>query len=185
MKKIWETKEWKKASEGKKGDKCEQCGSIKNLSIHHEISFRNLVFLKWRELAIKQMCKEMGARFFPSSLNQKGGFSCSKGHIKANIFRAYVKEHPEFKIKADELAKIEYLSLSNTKTLCKKCHFATENGLILCDYCKKRYYNPIKFMSCSDCKEKAEREYERFGEELEKAEEKMFAELDSMNKENS
>jgi hypothetical protein len=177
-KKIWETKEWRDAKkewekgiEGNKNIKCEQCGSKDRLTPHHTIPFRHLYFIKIRELAITQMSKEMNFTFYPSAINKTGGFSTSNGYIKVGVLKKYIAENPEIKEKAEKLAKEEYLSFNDIRILCQKCHFAEEKGMVLCEYCNKKYYNPIYFMSCSDCKEKAQEEYKKFEEDMDRIEE--------------
>ena len=165
--KIWETKEWRKASQGKLGDKCKQCSSTENLSIHHEISFSQLIFLNTRKLIIPKICSEIGAMFNPSVLVKRGGLKTSKGYIKINILASYLKDHPELKTEANNLAKKEYLTLSNTITICKRCHFAKHKGLVLCEYCKKNYYNPKRFLSCANCRKKVDGEIMKGIEEIE------------------
>ena len=113
------------------------------------------------------MSEEMDFKFYPSAINKSGGFSTSKGHIESKMLSSYIKDHPELEIEANNLAKKEYLTLSNTITICRRCHFAEHNGLILCEYCKKNYHNPKRFLSCANCKEKAEREIIKEVEEIE------------------
>ena len=128
------------------------------------------------------MGKEQNFSFYPSAISKTGGFSTSKGYVKAITLNNYIAKIPELKNKAKEFAKEEYLAFHDIKTLCKRCHFAEEKGLIPCGYCKKRYYDPINFMSCSDCKEKSQREYEEFEKEIDEKEEQMIEELEEIKK---
>ena len=182
---IWTTKEWKETisdwKEGKRGnkkDKCEECGSDEILAPHHLISFNRQISLKFRELGIKGLCKEREiSNVFPSSFYGNGGIQYREGkeskYLKVNILKEYLRKHPELKEKAKILAKEEYLSLSHTRTLCRRCHYAIERGLMLCMYCEKKFHNP-RFDSCSDCKEEAQKEYEEFEEEMAEMEKRMF-----------
>jgi len=47
----------------------------------------------------------------------------------------------------------EYLDLgTDTRTLCQRCHFATENGMLLCHLCKKQYMRPPN-TTCWRCRD--------------------------------
>jgi len=192
---IWTTKEWREARKkwdngeiGSKKDKCEQeyCNSTIALSPHHNTPLRQLLNNSLREFAIKQMCKEMEAKVYPSSLYGTGGFACSKGRIKVKEFKTYIKDHPEFKEEAEKKAKEEYFSFKDTITLCKRCHFAIEHGMKLCYYCKEKYHR-FSFPSCGnpECREKVkkarekeEKEYEQFEKEVAETEREMQEELE-------
>lgn len=156
-KKVWETKEFRDAKKNFQLDKkCHQCGSKKELTPHHITSYKSLIFWKLREVAITELCKQKGFTFTHSALTKTGGFSSSGGYIKVNELITFIKSHPEFKDKATELAKNEYYSFSNIETLCKRCHFATEKGMILCNICKKsiiRYPSVVVLIAKKSMKE--------------------------------
>ena len=86
------------------------------------------------------------------------------------------------KNKAKEFAKEEYLAFHDIKTLCKRCHFAEEKGLIPCGYCKKKILRYINFMSCSDCKKKNHKENTKNLKEIDEKEEQMIEELEEIKK---
>jgi len=46
-----------------------------------------------------------------------------------------------------------YLNMIDTEVLCKRCHMATENEMMLCPICKKKYYR-FPYTSCSECYKK-------------------------------
>lgn len=49
---------------------------------------------------------------------------------------------------------LEYLTMDNTITLCKKCAFvADKTNYVLCSYCMKHYHSPYYFM-CKECSKK-------------------------------
>jgi hypothetical protein len=52
--------------------------------------------------------------------------------------------------------QVRYLSLKDTKTLCKRCAFVEDRTrMILCDVCKEKYHSK-KYDRCSGCKSKDE-----------------------------
>ncbi len=172
--KVWETKEFRDAKKNFQLDKkCQQCGSVKELTPHHLVSYKDLIFWKLREIAITELCKEKGVTFTHSALTKTGGFSSSAGYIKLTELASFIKSHPEFKEKAEELAKREYYSFSNIQTLCKKCHFATEKGMMLCYICKTKYH-PRNFESCFDCKAEHQRRYNEFEKEMDEMEDAFY-----------
>jgi hypothetical protein len=169
---IWKTKEFRDAKEkfikeGKLKDKCEWCKSKKFLTPHHKTSLRVLFYHHFRKTLIEKMSKEMGFTFTSSAIYKSGGFGIKLGkenrYIKSKEFKPFIEKHPEIKSGASEKAKKEYLQFKDIQTLCKRCHFATENNMELCPYCKKNYYKIGKYnfeYYCSDCSEKAEKEAE-------------------------
>lgn len=172
-KKVWRTKEFRDAKKNFQLDnKCKSCGSSEELTPHHLVSYKDLMFWKLRETAINELCKQKGVTFTHSALTKTGGFSSSGGYIKVIELTSFIRSHPEFKDKAEELAKNEYYSFSNIETLCKRCHFAIEKGMILCYICKKKYH-PKSFDSCYDCKQEHERRYEEFEKEIDKLEDEI------------
>jgi len=44
----------------------------------------------------------------------------------------------------------DYLSMKDTLVLCKKCHFAIEQGKALCPECKQHYFYPL-YKTCISC----------------------------------
>lgn len=70
----------------------------------------------------------------------------------------------------------EYLSMADTITLCKRCHFAIHNSMVLCSHCKSNYHL-TQFKCCKKCLEKVNpekwkeiQEYKIFKEELDEIE---------------
>jgi len=55
--------------------------------------------------------------------------------------------HPQ---ERNTLPDEEYISFDGTIVLCKRCHFATHNGMHLCPKCKKKYVRN-RFYVCFDC----------------------------------
>lgn len=179
-KKVWETKEFREAKKNFQLDKkCYQCGSQEELTPHHLISYKDLVFGKLREIAIIDFCKQKNVTFTHSAITKSGGFSTSGGYIKALELYDFIRSHPEFKEKAHELAKVEYYEFSNIQTLCKRCHFAIEKGMILCYLCKKNYH-PISFSSCYNCKEEHERNMLKGIDEIEQMEDEFEKEINEI-----
>ncbi len=54
------------------------------------------------------------------------------------------------KIRADNA----YLGFKNVRILCRRCHYATEKGLVLCKVCGSKYHYP-KYEVCSECHNQA------------------------------
>ena len=105
-KKVWETKEFREAKKNFQLDKkCHQCSSKKELTPHHTISYKSSIFWKLREVAIDELCKQKDVTFTHSALTKTGGFSSSGGYIKLSELSIFIQSHPEFKEKAEELAK--------------------------------------------------------------------------------
>lgn len=178
---IWQTKEFRDAKKNfiEKGglkNRCELCKSEKELSPHHKISFRSLIDYFYRKTAIEEMAEEKGFTFTESAIRKSGGFSINrgKGYIRVTELGRFCREHPEFRDKALNNAKKEYLQFNEIQTLCKRCHFAIEKGMELCPYCKKSYFRPNyysgDFESCFNCKDKARRDQEKFFNEMEEKE---------------
>ena len=185
MTKLWEEKEWKERNKKLLKKKCEQCGSKEKLQVHHDPSFKTILFFKIRELGITKLCKEQEIdKVYPSGFQGTAGFQYlkkgKKGYIKVKDLRKYIRDHPKIKEKAEELAKKDYLKTSKVSTLCMPCHFNLHKGRILCSYCKKGYHNPY-FMSCYNCREIAEKDYKEFEERMDKQEEQMLKEINLMN----
>ena len=44
----------------------------------------------------------------------------------------------------------EYMTLKDTRILCKKCHLAIEKGRVLCQVCKKKYHKR-RYRKCWHC----------------------------------
>jgi ribosomal protein L37AE/L43A len=44
----------------------------------------------------------------------------------------------------------EYLDFKNVNVLCRKCHYAKEKGLVICEVCHKSYHKP-KYGKCWEC----------------------------------
>jgi hypothetical protein len=44
----------------------------------------------------------------------------------------------------------DYLDFKDVNVLCRKCHFATEKGLVICEVCHKSYHKP-KYAKCWEC----------------------------------
>jgi hypothetical protein len=68
------------------------------------------------------------------------------------IFKEKYQSKIDKKAMIDYLnANIEYLSLENTKTLCKKCSFSEKiNGRDLCPVCQKKY-KKLEYDTCVEC----------------------------------
>ena len=81
-------------------------------------------------------------------------YKSAKWKLYSTTMRSFREEYK------DELSKIfeeiwsrlneEYISMSDTITLCKKCHYAIHHNLKLCSYCKKNYHH-VKYTCCLDC----------------------------------
>ena len=60
--------------------------------------------------------------------------------------RLFLAKHKEEIDKAYTLRKLqlnkEYLDFKNVEVLCKRCHFAKEKGLVLCEVCGNAYHKP-------------------------------------------
>ena len=136
MGKIWDTTEWKESIDGKKKDECEWCNSEGSLCLHHETSYTEWINFYVMCLVLEKIYEETGKIY---------------SILKQEVIEKYVEKYPEIKEKAGKLAKEKYLSLDGTVTLCNRCHCAWHMGLILCQYCNKKYYNPKKYNCCSDC----------------------------------
>ena len=44
----------------------------------------------------------------------------------------------------------DYLDFKDVNVLCRKCHYATEKGLVICEVCHRSYHNP-KYKKCFMC----------------------------------
>ena len=47
----------------------------------------------------------------------------------------------------------DYLDFKDVEVLCRKCHYATEKGLVICEVCHKNYHQP-KYKKCLACSQK-------------------------------
>lgn len=193
----WKTKEWKEARKkwdngeiGSKKNECEQygCNSNKGLTPHHTTSFKNLFYNSLRKITIKQMCNDMGVKPHPSSLYGSGGFSCPKpkGYVTRSELITYLKNNPQLRDKAEEIAKKIYYSFKDTQTLCQRCHCALEDNKRLCRYCKEKYHY-LNFVSCKNekcmekvkkLKEKEDKEYKQFEKEVNESEKEMCKQME-------
>ena len=83
-------------------------------------------------------------------------YSYIRTKLARNKFYEIFKEKYQNKIDKKAMidylnANIDYLSLENTKTLCKKCSFSEKiNGRDLCPVCKKNY-KKLQYDTCVDC----------------------------------
>lgn len=176
---IWLTKEFKIAKEkaigfGKIKNKCEWCGSKENLTPHHTVPFKYYYKYFLRQFTLNGICNELGGRYYPGALETRGGFYLiqenKKEYLKVERLKSYEREHPELKELAKYFSEMMYLSFLDIETLCRRCHFATENNLEICKYCKDGYHGKYKsdFPSCSKekCREKAKKEEDKFEKEF-------------------
>ena len=62
-----------------------------------------------------------------------------------------------------------YKNFDNCVLLCRKCHFTSAKGLILCKCCKKKYHH-YNFSSCWDCKKEIKKSMEEGIKEMEEEE---------------
>jgi hypothetical protein len=83
-------------------------------------------------------------------------YSYIRKKLANNKFKENFKEKYQCKIDKKTMidylnANIEYLSLENTKTLCKKCSFSKKIiGKDLCPICNKNY-KKLQYKTCVDC----------------------------------
>jgi|SRR3989344_172183 len=168
----WQLKDWKEKRKGILKDKCEWCGSIEKLLLHHNVNHSTTRHYKIREQVARFICKQMGVDVQPSAIYRSGGFGTKKGYVPIGEIRRALKEHQELIEEGRKQADDEYQSLANTITICKKCHFLYEmKGMRLCDSCKKSYHS-VRHTSCYGCQKKIDEEVE----ELYEKHQKVFAE---------
>jgi len=165
---LWKSQEWKKASKTFIEDKpCAWCGakpgdtyetkkgSIRKLGFapHHvekhkwglplynEVKNR-LFAVYWR--------KKTSAPFFmqPVGLSTKEYREQSKRGWE-NDHREHIAS--EFEVEKNRIHE-EYKNLSEDHivVLCTRCHYARENGMVLCKKCGKNYHKP-KYDQCWKC----------------------------------
>ena len=168
MKNIWSTKEWKEAKEkaikeGKLKDECEKCKRKERLTPHHKVSFSQLYFNE----------QQRSLKILFTELKEKG--EIAKGYVPKQIERKLIFEN-DIKKKSYDLALKEYLEFNDIQTLCRRCHFMEEKGLILCEYCNKKNHHYM-YDSCFNCKDKAEEEVNKAFKEIEEEENKMEKEI--------
>ena len=190
MPKPWNTAEWKeKRKKLIKGKKCEWCGSITDLSIHHKkkkISYRKhyrLVSNRFLKKLIKEgtyktsnknSCPRCHSRSIYPRKTLTPKFRCTKcantfdQPIKQSTSSVSRRDYVDFQKKNREIIREivrserqrsyeEYMTLQDTKILCKKCHLAIEKGRVLCKVCKKKYHKR-QYRKCWLCFKKAEKE---------------------------
>ncbi len=134
--------------------------------------WRTKEFKQFKERKIKDRCERCGSEE-KLGIHHEVPFRDSLEKAKKEV------GYYERLEKAMEKAKKEYFNEeAKVTTICKKCHFIEERGLRLCEYCKKKYYNPLFFDSCADCKSKAKEDIEKEMEMIERNEEEFFKRLD-------
>ena len=78
-------------------------------------------------------------------------------NLERSVLFYFKQDYKEqIKIKYDEYklkAKKDYVDLENSDIvlICKRCHFAYHNGMVLCKICKKTYHKR-QYPSCYTCK---------------------------------
>ncbi len=70
--------------------------------------------------------------------------------FRALFFKRYEKEIRAQFAQEREAADKEYLAFDKIIILCKRCHYATEKGLVLCEICGQSYHRP-KYGKCWGC----------------------------------
>lgn len=113
---------------------------------------------EWKEKRAKlvegKSCEWCGSTRALSIHHQNTGLlNTSRQHPDFEKFSAILKAKYE-KERQSNLA--EYMSMENTIILCKKCHKAIGNGLVLCKVCKQGYHRP-EFTACFKCFSKTEK----------------------------
>jgi hypothetical protein len=74
--------------------------------------------------------------------------------IRRTFRKSFIRNHKEEVDKAfkelKEISNRDYLDFKDVEVLCRKCHYATEKGLIICQVCHKSYHQP-KYNKCWAC----------------------------------
>ena len=71
------------------------------------------------------------------------------------FFQGHKEEIDRLFAQAKEAADRDYHSFKDATILCKRCHYAKEKGLVLCEVCGKGYHEP-KYGKCWECFKKTE-----------------------------
>jgi len=162
MSKPWRTRAWKeKRLEFLEGKTCDWCGSRENLAIHHSKHFKAI--REYRRIARTHMID-----YFSLGKNKKERQDLLKlagaKNIRSRKFQILFFNRHRHRIdelyamrkkKADEM----YMSFKNVMVLCRRCHFAKEKGLVICEICKERYHKP-KYGKCWECFRKSVGEHQ-------------------------
>jgi hypothetical protein len=135
MTKTWGSAEWRmRRAAYLKWKACEMCGSADNLSIHHRHPV-NVGLAKWKSIR----------------RNLERG-KAGEGLSVEEVVRVTSEKYMAFK----ERAEASYMDFSpeNVAVLCKRCHYATERGKVLCVKCKKHYHGK-RYPVCYECNKEA------------------------------
>lgn len=77
-----------------------------------------------------------------------------KFYERRKFFQLFGERHKEEigQLLEEHLRKLneKYLNFEGVQVLCRRCHFAYHNGLVLCQNCKKKYHG-IRFNTCYNC----------------------------------
>ncbi|MCX6815639.1 MAG: hypothetical protein NT120_02195 [Candidatus Aenigmarchaeota archaeon] len=163
--KSWHTKQWKEKKKEVLKDSCEWCRSTEKLLLHHTVKNRDMRFSLMSNKIEDAYVKETGIK----------PYKVRKGDLKI-----WVKENPkkieEMRVLTKEEVSKEYMTMNNTVTLCKKCHFLYEKKhMKLCQVCRQKYHT-LRWDSCWNCHKKEQEESEKVMEGYKKFEAEMDAE---------
>ena len=163
MTKPWKTDAWKKKREELIRDKCcEWCGSTENLSVAH----------KERALSYDQDYRIVSNELWQTLVSQ-GKYSTpdreegeEDNDYRRRVIARLQRDREDFRSKyANQIEQAvdakrqmdfqKYMSFEDVMILCKKCHFAYDKGMVLCDVCRKAHHEP-KYDMCWFCFSKTE-----------------------------
>jgi hypothetical protein len=78
----------------------------------------------------------------------------SKRAIRREFRKSFLQSHKNVVDEAfkelKETSNKDYLDFKDVEVLCRKCHYATEKGLVICQVCHKSYHKP-KYRKCWVC----------------------------------
>jgi predicted Zn-ribbon and HTH transcriptional regulator len=160
--KAWHTKDWKERRNATIKDKCEQCGSTKNLTLQHFShppkyqEIEKLVFQKFYKKDCGEISKNINdndiAEYIKSHPNKDGIEIVNMPEIVASKVRnKYLNDIERITMLNYLDFNIDYLSFKDTKTFCKVCAFNWDkNKMNICPKCKKNYKS-FRFETCKSC----------------------------------
>ncbi len=125
----YQRKAWKEQREKIIKDRCEWCGDIEGLSIHHMGTRKGDFFKLWHRAAKRLFLSHVGQE---AQELDKAAFKAFKKSHKAEIQAEYET--------AKEKRLQDYMQMYNTVTICKRCHFNLHHGKVLCRFCGEGYH---------------------------------------------
>ncbi len=146
-------REISKKTKGTKVESCPHCDSS-SLSKRKQQKPKYYCSNCGKEFSIAKMRSNKKFNFHPKKIDKMAKQLIAQEFEKKIVKHLFPKLKKEYEERVEKKVN-RYLGMVNTEVLCKKCHWATENGMKLCPICKKKYYNEIQYESCAKCYKQA------------------------------